>query len=228
MNDDLCDKSTDIVPEKRDDNSILEQLEEVKKKKKNYYYAFKFSKSDKTSEETCETTTIHGQYPSNTTVIFGDSIINGIREEHLSGKYGVVKVRNFPGATLEDMQHNLVPILEGNPCRLILHVGTTNAEYCTSREILDKLLKLKIFISQKCPRCQTIFSTPTIRSDKAKANLTVRQLTNHLLQLEIDVVDNRNITDCCIGRKGLHLNISGTSQLAKNFLNFIKKFCSVR
>ena len=122
------------------------------------------------------------------------------------------------------MQHNLVPILERNPCRLILHVGTNNAESFTSREILGKLLKLKIFISKKCPQCKTIFSTPTIRSDKVKVNLTVRQLTNHLLQLEIDVVDNRNITDRCIGRKGLHLNISGTIQLAKNFLNFIKRF----
>ena len=217
-------KARILFQKKTNDNSILEQLEKVNKKKKNDYCAFKFSKSNKTSEEICETTTIQGQYPSNTTVIAGDSIINGIREEHLSGKYGVVKVRNFPGATIEDMQHNLVRILEKNPCRFILHVGTNNVESCASREILDKLLKLKTFISEKCPQCQTIFSTPTIRSDKAKANLTVRQLTNHLLQLEIDVVDNRNITDRCIGRKGLHLNISGTIQLAKNFLNFIKRF----
>ena len=54
------------------------------------------------------------------------------------------------------------------------------------------------------------------------ANLTVWQLTNHFLQLKIDVVHNRNITDRCIGRKGLHLNISGTIQFAKNFLNFKK------
>ena len=33
MNDGLRDKSMDIVPKKRNDNSILEQLEEVKKKK---------------------------------------------------------------------------------------------------------------------------------------------------------------------------------------------------
>ena len=143
MNDDFRDKSTDSVPKKRNDNSILEKLEEVKKKKKNDYYAFKFSKSDKTSEEICETTTIQGQYPSSTTVTAGDSIINGIREERLSAKYGVVKVCNFPGATTEDMQHNLVPVLERNPCCLILHVGTNNAESCTSREILDKLLQLK-------------------------------------------------------------------------------------
>ena len=121
------------------------------------------------------------QYPLNTTRIAGYSIINGIRGERLSGKYGVVKVRNFPGATIEDMQHNLVTILEKNPCRFIFHVGTNNVESCASREILDKLLKLKTFISEKCPQFQTIFSTPTIRSDKAKANLTVRQLKNHLL-----------------------------------------------
>ena len=153
-------------------------------------------------------------YPSNTTVIAGDSIINGVHEDRLSGKYGVVKVRNFPGATTEDMQHNLVTILEKNPCRFILHVGTNNVESCASREILDKLLKLKTFISEKCSQCQTfqIFSTPIIRSDKAKTDLTVRQLTNHLLQLKIDVVDNGNITDRCLGRKGLHLNISGTIQ----------------
>ena len=85
----------------------MEQLEEVKKKINNDYYAFKFSKNDKTSEDICETTTIQGQYPSNATVIAGDSIINGIHEERLSGKYAVVRIRNFPGATIEDMQHNL-------------------------------------------------------------------------------------------------------------------------
>ena len=84
------------------------------------------------------------------------------------------------------MQHNLVPIFERNPCHLILHAGTNNAESCTSREILDKildksflshllkmkildkLLKLKTFISEECPQCQTIYSIPTKRSDKAK------------------------------------------------------------
>ena len=104
--------STGIVPKKRNDSSILQQLEEVKKKRKNGYYAFKFSNSDKTSEDICETTTYQGQYPSDTTVIAGDSIINGICGERLSGKYGVIKVCSLPGSTIEDMQHKLVPILE--------------------------------------------------------------------------------------------------------------------
>ena len=58
--------------------------------------------------------------------------------------------------------------------------------------------------------------------------MTVRQLTNHFLQLETDLVNNRNITDRCIGRNGHHLNFSGTIQLAKNFVNFIKKLKSVK
>ena len=45
MNDDLRDKSMDIVLKKCNDNSILEQLEAEKKKKINDYYAFKLSKS---------------------------------------------------------------------------------------------------------------------------------------------------------------------------------------
>ena len=58
--------------------------------------------------------------------------------------------------------------------------------------------------------------------------MTVRQLKKHLLQFKIDAVDNRDIRDRCIGRKGLNLNISGTIQLAKKFLNSIKQFGSVR
>ena len=80
----------------------------------------------------------------------------------------------------------------------------------------------------KCPQCQTIFSIPAIQSDKANANLTVRQLTNHLLQLKTNVVDNRNITDRCIGRKGLYLNFSEAIQLAKYFVNFTKNFWSLK
>ena len=73
-----------------------------------------------------------------------------------------------------------------------------------------------------CPQCQTIFSNPKTRLDKGKANLTVRQLANHLLQLKRNVVDSRDITDCCIGKKGLHLSISGRIQLAKKYFNSIK------
>ena len=67
----------------------------------------------------------------------------------------MVRVRNFLSVTIEDMLHNLVPILEINPLCLILHAGTNNAESCTLREILDMLLKLKSFIGENCAQCET-------------------------------------------------------------------------
>lgn len=67
----------------------------------------------------------------------------------------MVKILIFPGATIEDMYHNLVPILEINPPCLIAHAGTNNAESCILREILDMLLKLKSFIGEKCAQCET-------------------------------------------------------------------------
>ena len=53
----------------------------------------------------------------------------------VSGKNGVVMVSKFQFATIEDMQHNLKPILERDSCRFILLVGTNNAGFCTHKEI---------------------------------------------------------------------------------------------
>ena len=54
-----------------------------------------------------------------------------------------------------------------------------------SRDILNKLLQLKSFIQEKLPDAEIIISTPTLRSDNGKAALTVRQLTNHLINLKL-------------------------------------------
>ena len=63
-----------------------------------------------------------------------------------------------------------------------------------------------------------------LRTDDGKAALTVSQLTNQLLQLDIDIFDNRNINARNLGNKGLHLDSTGTSRPAENLLNSIKSF----
>ena len=85
------------------------------------------------------------------------------------------------------------------------------------------MLNLKKIVCEQVLDCKAIILTPTVRSDDEKAGLMVSQLTNHLRQLKTDLVDNINITSRHIGFKGLHLNFSGTTQLAKNFANVIKK-----
>ena len=140
----------------------------------------------------------------------------------LSRKGRVVKVHKFRSSTVEDMKYHVIPLLRKEPGFIIIHAGTNDAPYLTSRKILDNLITLKSFIINKLPN--SLISTPTLRTDDGKAALTVGQLTNHLLQLDTDIIDNRNIKARNLDNKGLHLNPTGTSRLTKNLLSSIKSF----
>ena len=210
-------------------NSIKKQLDDVLKEKKEKYYQHisscisitgelpKINDEDVPREK-------QGIYPDGTVVVIGDSILNGVMQERLSRKGRPVKVHNFRGASVDDLWFHVIPIIRKKPSYIIIHAGTVDACYSKSREILDKLLSLKSFITSKLPNCQVSLSTPTIRFDDGYPSLVVRQLTNHILELNIGIVDNRNITGRNIGKKGLHLNQTGTNLLAKNISTAIKSF----
>ena len=68
------------------------------------------------------------------------------------------------------------------------------------------------------PTCRVFISTPMLRTNDGKPQMTVSQLTKHLLQLKID----NNINVGHLGSKSLQLNQSGSKILCKNFLNAIK------
>ena len=114
----------------------------------------------------------------------------------------------------------MLPIIRKQPKYLIIN----DAVKFTSRDILNKLLQLKSFIQEKLPDVEITISAPTLRSDNGKAALTVRQLTNHLVNLKIDVLDNRNISGKQLSRRGLHLNQLGSSLLTKNIISKLRKF----
>ena len=142
----------------------------------------------------------------------------------MSRKGRVVTAHNFLCATVDDMKHQVIPLLRKEPRFIIIHAGTNDAPYLTSRRMLDNLITLKSFINDKLPNCKVVISTPALRTDDGKAALTVSHFTNHLLQLDIDIIHNRNINARNLGNKGLHLNPTGTSHLAKNLLSSIKSF----
>ena len=109
----------------------------------------------------------------------GDSIITGIDEKRLS-KNRLVKVHDFRSATIANFNHNIIPIIKKKPDVIILLVGTNDSVSRTSREILDDLLQLKSAITTKTlPKCQVIFSKPTLRVDNGKAALTLHRLNEH-------------------------------------------------
>ena len=105
-------------------------------------------------------------------------------EERINKKDRPVKVRNFPGATVVDIEHYLILIIQQKPSNIILNVGTNDAKNLPSRAVLDNLLKLKALLKDSLPTYRVFIST--LRTDDGKAQITVRQLTKHLLQLKID------------------------------------------
>ena len=141
----------------------------------------------------------------------------------MSRKGRIVKVYNFRGATVDDIKHHVIPLLRKEPGFIIIHGGTKDAPYLTSQKILDNLLTLKSFITDNLRNCKVVISTPALRTDEQKGALTVSQLTNHLLQLDIDIIGNRNINARNLCNKGLQLNPAGTSHLAKKLLSSIKR-----
>ena len=151
----------------------------------------------------------------------GDPIITGIDEKRLS-KNRLVKVHDFRGANLADINHHIIPILRKKPDVIILHVVTNDFVSRTSRETLDDWLQLKSVITKTLPKYQEISSQPTLPVDNGKAALTLHHLNEHFSELYLDAVGNSNIKVKHIDQKGLHLHPKENVRLALNFIRKIR------
>ena len=115
------------------------------------------------------------KWRKNTTLFVGDSMISGIDQQRLSIKRRMVKVRSFPGATINDMCDYIKSLLKEAPDKVILHVGTNDAPNSTSGAILD-MLSLKSFIEKTLPQSKVCISNVVKRTDNGKATLTVNKV----------------------------------------------------
>ena len=120
------------------------------------------------------------------------------------------------------MYHYLISNLEKKTEHLILHAGTNNAMDFSHQQIVNDLLALKQFIKEKLQNCNVILSMPTKRCDNQKASATVNLVNQQLPQLNIDIIENKNI-DKHLSRHGLHLTNHGWVRLAMNFISYVKK-----
>ena len=163
------------------------------------------------------------EWPKGVICIIGDSMISQLTEHGLSGSSRNVKVRCHPGCTTEDLQYLLMPVIMKKPTHIIIHVGTNNTPFKTSREIFNDILFCKFLIEQKLPTCSISISSIIRRNDgKPKASVTISKLNQHLKEHNIMVIDNDNINRKHLGKKGLHLNEWGTRVLAMNYIDHMK------
>ena len=85
-----------------------------------------------------------------------------------------------------------------------------------------KILELKEKIEEIHKVCKVTISTPTYRFDNRKAGNTVNELKNMLINLNVPIINNENISRKYSGYKGLHLNGYGFSMLVMNLIFVIK------
>ena len=86
-----------------------------------------------------------------------------------------------------------------------------------SRQILDELFQLKQYIINILPTCRVIVSRPAICTDNGKPALTLSNCNKLLGQLEVDFIDNVNIKEVHLSKKGLYFNKKCKNRLELNF-----------
>ena len=106
-----------------------------------------------------------------------------------------------------------------------MHVGINNVVEDTPEDIYKDLISLKAKMEDRIPSCQVVISCLIRRSDNVKANKTAEKVNNFIKLAKLKFIDNGNITDKHLGRRGLHLNHNGNIIFAKNLLNASKSWC---
>ena len=130
-----------------------------------------------------------------TVLILGDSMLHGIDEKKLS-KNGLVKVRCFPGSTINKMKNfYMQSLLCKKPSKVILHVETNDAaiKESTADSILDGLLETKKEIESKLPKATVVLSTAVYRTDQVRAGKIVAALNKKFRCLGLNIVDNNKL-----------------------------------
>ena len=83
----------------------------------------------------------------------------------------MLKLDFFYDVRISDMFCYAIPLLGQNVDYVILHVGTNDAPYKGSLDILDGILKLMSFIKEKHRDCKKIIlSAPIIKTDNYNPN----------------------------------------------------------
>ena len=73
-----------------------------------------------------------------TTLIAGDSILSGLRENKMSRRK-LIKIRTFPGAAIQNIRFFIVPNLKENPEKIVRHVRTNDAHMLPLKRCINIL-----------------------------------------------------------------------------------------
>ena len=152
--------------------------------------------------------------------IVGDSMTRDLKG-WLMARDKAVKVYTFPGASCEDMENYLVPLMNRKPDQILLHVGTNDLRAGTPADIANKICHLATRITSNNIRCAV--STIIRRGDYLATNgEEVNRILSNILLDCIKLVSNDNLNESHLNHSKLHLNKRGTGAFAHNIIQFLR------
>ena len=159
--------------------------------------------------------------------VIGDSHLNAINENGLNSKERnrKVKVRRWPGGSVEDMCDLVKPALRNNPNEIIIHAGSNDMPKPSN--VMRDFKTLTNFVKEHSPDVKLTISSIMVRNDfngiHNKINEINAKLRNYCDQNDLGFIDNSNIDESFLGQYKLHMSKAGTSMLAKNILNHMNQ-----
>ncbi|XP_078348835.1 uncharacterized protein LOC144633825 [Oculina patagonica] len=165
---------------------------------------------------------------TNSAVIIGDSIIKHLQGYKMKKRAGCnVFIRSFPGAQTADIADYIKPTVRNKPKSIIIHTGTNDIQTKSPQQVADSLVDIAQNINHDHPHIEIAFSQIINRSDDANLNPKIadanKRLQKFCAQRGWGWISNDNIDESHLNRSGLHLNMSGTKQLATNMLKYLSR-----
>ena len=154
-------------------------------------------------------------------MIAGDSILKNLKG-YLMSRTKSVKVCSFPGATTQDMEYFLKPLMNREPNHIVLHVGTNNLGEQEPQETAEKIQILAKQITELGIGC-SVSSIITRRDGLSEKASKVNVIFEKNLPSKIELIDHSSITEGHLNGSGLHLNQRGDGALAFNLIKHIRE-----
>ena len=112
---------------------------------------------------------------------------------------------SFPGATTQDMEYFLKPLMNREPNHIVLHVGTNNLGEQEPQEIAEKIQILAKQITE-LGIGSSVSSIITGRDGLSEKASKVNVILKKNLPSKIELIDHSSITEGHLNGSGLHLN----------------------
>ena len=132
-------------------------------------------------------------------------------------------VNPFPGATTEDMEDFIKPILRKDTENIIIHVGTNDVNSKEPRLTAEGIVNMALQIKGNAPNTNIAISGSFSRADdkEGKVSSVNKILKKFCHQNHWNFIEHNNVNLTHLNWGGLHLSKSGTTLLAEYFCKYV-------